>query len=85
MVFVAVRLAEHVDLYLAEIAREGHLRRQRQIDVTKQDQFIIEKGFVDLGEHCRRHRLGQRNAGNFAANNRMQRFDRKRPIADGMC
>ena len=55
MVFVAMVLAEHVDLHLAEIARESDLRRRRQIDIAEQDQFIVEKGFINLGEHRWRH------------------------------
>jgi hypothetical protein len=34
-VFVAVVLAEHVDLHLAEIARESDVRRRRQIDIAE--------------------------------------------------
>jgi len=84
MLFVAVVLAKHVDLHLAEITRESHLRRWRQIDITKQDQLVVEKGFIDLGEYCRRHGLRERNADNFAAENWMQRYDLKRPIARWM-
>ena len=40
MFLVAVILAEHVHLHLAEIACEGDLRRRRQIDVTEKDQLV---------------------------------------------
>src|SRR5262249_45397218 len=48
MLFVAVVLAKHVDLHLAKIACKSHLRRWRQIDITKQDHLVIEKGFKTL-------------------------------------
>ena len=81
VLLVAVILAEHVDLHLAEIAREGDLGRRRQIDVAEQDQLVVEKGFIDLLEQRRRHRLRQRDAGDLAAKHRMQRRDLERPIA----
>ena len=79
VVLVAMVLAQHVDLHLAEVAREGDLRRRRQIDVVEQDQLIGEKRFVDFGEYCRRDRFRKRNAGNLTTKNRMQRPDLKRP------
>ena len=81
MVFGAVVLAEHVDLHLAEIARKGDLRGLRQVDVTEQNQLIVEEGFIDLGEQRRRYRLFERDAGDLAAEHRMQRLDLERPIA----
>ena len=74
MVFGAVVLAEHVDLHLAEIARKGDLRGLRQVDVTEQNQLIVEEGFIDLGEQRRRYRLFERDAGDLAAEHRMQRL-----------
>ena len=82
MVFVTVVLAEHVDLHLAEIARESDLSRRRQIDIAEQDQFIVEKGFINLGEHRWRYRFRQRDAGDLAAQHRMQRLDIEWPVTD---
>jgi hypothetical protein len=82
MFLVPVILAEHVDLHLAEIARESDLSRRRQIDIAEQDQFIVEKGFINLGEHRRRYRFRQRDAGDLAAQHRMQRLDIERPVTD---
>src|SRR5262249_48760960 len=81
MLFVAMILAKHVDLYLAEIAGERDLRRRRQINVAKKDQFVVKKGLVNFGEHRGRYRLRERNARDLAAEQRMQRFDLERPIA----
>src|SRR5262245_20165827 len=53
MFLVAVVLAKYVDLHLAEIACKSDLRRRRQIDIAEQDQFIVEKGFKDLGKYRR--------------------------------
>ena len=83
MVLISLVLANHVDLHLAEIARESDLRRRRQIDVAEQDQLIIEKGLINFGEHRRRHGLRQRDAGDLAAEHWMQRIDLEWPIADG--
>src|SRR5215831_18909360 len=81
MVFVAVGLAQHMDLHLAEIPRESHLRRRRQIDIPKQNQLVVKKGLIDLGEYRRRNGLRQRNTDNFTTENWMQRSDLKWPIA----
>ena len=53
MLFVAVVVAEHVDLHLAEIACESRLGRWRRIDIAKEDQLIVEESFIDLGEYYR--------------------------------
>ena len=47
VLFVAVIMAEHVDLHLAEIAGESDLCCRRQIDIVEQDQLIVKKGFVE--------------------------------------
>src|ERR1700733_13401919 len=78
---VAVMLAEDVDLHLAEVGREGDLRRRRQIDVVEQNELVVEKSFLDLGEQGRRYRLLKRNAGDLPAEHRMQRPHLERPIA----
>src|SRR4029077_13606791 len=70
------------DLHLAEIARESDLSRRRQIDIAEQDQFIVEKGFINLGEHRWRYRFRQRDAGDLAAQHRMQRLDTEWPITN---
>ncbi len=62
VVLDAVMVAEHVDLHLAEIARERDLGRRRQIDVVEDDQLVFEKGFIDFGEQLGRHGLRQRDA-----------------------
>ena len=70
-----------MDLHLAEIARERDLRRRRQIDVAKQNELVVEKRFVDFGEQLGRHALRESDAADLAAERRMQRLDRKWPIA----
>ena len=81
VLFVAVVLAEDVDLHLTEIAREGDLSCRRQIDITEQDQFVVEKSFIDFSKHRRRHCFLKRDAGDLAPKNRVQRCDPERPIA----
>src|SRR5262245_65891327 len=81
MLLVAVVLAEHMDLHLAEIAREGDLRCRRQIDVTEQNQLIVEKSLKDLGKHRRRHRFRKRDAGDLAAEDRVEWRNLEWPVA----
>ena len=83
MFLVAVILAEHVHLHLAEIACKGDLGRRRQIDVTEKDQLVRQERFVHLGEQRRRDRFRQRDAGDLATEHRMQRLDLERPVALG--
>src|SRR5262245_6212304 len=82
MLFVAVVLAEHMDLNFAEIAREFDLCRRRQVDVAEQDQLIIEERLVDLGKHRGRYRLGQRNPPDLAAERWVKGADLEGPIAE---
>ena len=83
MLRVFLILVHHVDLDLAERAREGDLRRGRQIDVAEQNQLVVEEGLVDLAEHFRLDRLRERDAGDLAAERGMQRLDLERPVARG--
>ena len=81
MLRVFLILVHHVDLDLAERAREGDLRRGRQVDVAEQDQLVVEERLVHLVEHFRLDRLRERDAGDLAAERGMQRLDLERPVA----
>ena len=81
VLLVAVVLAKNVNLNFTEIASEGDLRRRRQVNITEQDQFVVEKSFIDFNEHLRRHCLLKRDAGDLATERRVQRCDFERPIA----
>ena len=81
MLRILLILVHHVDLDLAERAREGDLRGGRQVDVAEENQLVVEERLVDLVEHLRLDRLRQRDAGDLAAERVMQRLDLKRPVA----
>jgi hypothetical protein len=44
------------------------------------DQLVFEKGLIDFGEQRGRHGLLERDAGDLAAEHRMQRQYRERPV-----
>ena len=80
---VLLVLVHHVDLNLAERAREGDLRGGGQVDIAEQDQLVVEKRLVHLAEHFRLDRLRERDPGNLAAERGVQRLDLERPVARG--